>query len=290
MPGIAGQFFKEFGLTVSVAVLFSLVVARLVTPLLAAYFLKPAKHTHARRELLEGFYQQRAGLGAGPPDGWPRPSAACCSSPRSPWSASCPKGFTAARRRRLRLSARRGPPGATRADMDAGGPAGRPAVPQAQPDVEQRLRPGRRIGGGFGGGGGADLRDGTVSHGAQGQDRKPTTEEFKGEIRAGAAQDPDVRVNTLGDGGGASTSDFVLAGENGPLLEDGRAKLVDADERPEGPSPTAPVPRPPPSVRTDRDRRKPDEAARLGVNSVDTSARSLRVATIGDIDANVRQV
>ncbi len=41
MPGIPGQFFREFGLTVSVAVLFSLVVARLLTPLLAAYFLAP---------------------------------------------------------------------------------------------------------------------------------------------------------------------------------------------------------------------------------------------------------
>ena len=41
MPGIPGQFFREFGITVSVAVLFSLVVARLLTPLMAAYFLKP---------------------------------------------------------------------------------------------------------------------------------------------------------------------------------------------------------------------------------------------------------
>ena len=41
--GISGQFFREFGLTVAVAVLFSLLVARLLTPLLAAYFLK-AKH------------------------------------------------------------------------------------------------------------------------------------------------------------------------------------------------------------------------------------------------------
>jgi len=36
MKGMAGQFFREFGLTVSVAVLFSLVVARLLTPLMAA--------------------------------------------------------------------------------------------------------------------------------------------------------------------------------------------------------------------------------------------------------------
>ncbi|MCB1476955.1 MAG: efflux RND transporter permease subunit [Rhodobiaceae bacterium] len=48
MGGIAGQYFKQFGLTVAVAVLFSLLVARLVTPMMAAYFLKgedgPAEH------------------------------------------------------------------------------------------------------------------------------------------------------------------------------------------------------------------------------------------------------
>jgi multidrug efflux pump subunit AcrB len=40
MPGIAGQFFKQFGITVSALVLFSLLSARLVTPMLSAYFLK----------------------------------------------------------------------------------------------------------------------------------------------------------------------------------------------------------------------------------------------------------
>jgi multidrug efflux pump subunit AcrB len=44
MSGIAGQFFKQFGITVSVQVFFSLLAARFVTPMLAAYFLKP--HTH----------------------------------------------------------------------------------------------------------------------------------------------------------------------------------------------------------------------------------------------------
>ncbi len=47
MPGIAGQFFKQFGITVSALVLFSLLSARLVTPMLAAYFLKP--HHRAER-------------------------------------------------------------------------------------------------------------------------------------------------------------------------------------------------------------------------------------------------
>jgi multidrug efflux pump subunit AcrB len=40
MPGISGQFFKNFGFTVVVSVLLSLAVARLITPVLAAYFLK----------------------------------------------------------------------------------------------------------------------------------------------------------------------------------------------------------------------------------------------------------
>lgn len=39
--GVIGQYFKQFGLTVSVAVLASMLVARLVTPLMAAYLLAP---------------------------------------------------------------------------------------------------------------------------------------------------------------------------------------------------------------------------------------------------------
>jgi multidrug efflux pump subunit AcrB len=41
MPGIAGKFFREFGWTAATAVLFSLLVARLLTPMMAAYLLKP---------------------------------------------------------------------------------------------------------------------------------------------------------------------------------------------------------------------------------------------------------
>ncbi|HTH29403.1 MAG TPA: efflux RND transporter permease subunit [Sphingobium sp.] len=40
MPGVSGEFFKNFGLTVVSAVLVSLAVARMITPMLAAYFLK----------------------------------------------------------------------------------------------------------------------------------------------------------------------------------------------------------------------------------------------------------
>jgi len=40
MPGISGQFFKSFGYTVVISVMMSLFVARMITPLIAAYFLK----------------------------------------------------------------------------------------------------------------------------------------------------------------------------------------------------------------------------------------------------------
>ena len=56
MPGIAGKFFREFGWTAATAVLFSLLVARLLTPMMAAYQLKahpapPAETALMRRYL-----------------------------------------------------------------------------------------------------------------------------------------------------------------------------------------------------------------------------------------------
>ncbi|AXV16015.1 ABC transporter permease [Neorhizobium sp. SOG26] len=41
MPGIPGQYFIQFGLTVAFSVFFSLMVARLITPLMAAYLMSP---------------------------------------------------------------------------------------------------------------------------------------------------------------------------------------------------------------------------------------------------------
>ena len=44
MDGMAGKFFKQFGWTAALAVLASLLVARLLTPMMAAYIMKPAMH------------------------------------------------------------------------------------------------------------------------------------------------------------------------------------------------------------------------------------------------------
>ena len=58
MPGVSGQFFKNFGLTVVVAVLMSLAVARLITPMIAAYFLKSAGHASHGEGRLMDLYQK----------------------------------------------------------------------------------------------------------------------------------------------------------------------------------------------------------------------------------------
>ncbi|MDX3773554.1 efflux RND transporter permease subunit [Chromatiaceae bacterium AAb-1] len=47
MKGLAGKFFVQFGWTASIAVFFSLVVARLLTPMMAAYLLKKPTRPHA---------------------------------------------------------------------------------------------------------------------------------------------------------------------------------------------------------------------------------------------------
>ncbi|WP_440978380.1 efflux RND transporter permease subunit [Sphingomonas pseudosanguinis] len=56
MPGVPGQYFKNFGLTVVVSVLMSLAVARLITPMIAAYFLKSAGHaSHGEGKLMDAY-------------------------------------------------------------------------------------------------------------------------------------------------------------------------------------------------------------------------------------------
>ena len=70
MQGVVGQFFQPFGITVSAAVLISLLVARTLSPLLAVYWLRPRSQkpteqgwsgfVHAYRRLLQWSLAHRA--------------------------------------------------------------------------------------------------------------------------------------------------------------------------------------------------------------------------------------
>ncbi|MCP5398477.1 MAG: efflux RND transporter permease subunit [Sphingobium sp.] len=58
MPGISGQFFIQFGMTVVVAVLISLAVARMITPMVAAYFLKAhGEASHGEGGLMDRYME-----------------------------------------------------------------------------------------------------------------------------------------------------------------------------------------------------------------------------------------
>ncbi len=55
MGGIPGQFFKQFGLTVAISVFFSLLVARLITPMMAAYWMKEPPRPEGRSWLVRTY-------------------------------------------------------------------------------------------------------------------------------------------------------------------------------------------------------------------------------------------
>jgi multidrug efflux pump subunit AcrB len=60
MSGVPGKFFVQFGWTAAIAVFFSLVVARMLTPMMAAYILRPPQE-RARRSALAGKVYMRLG-------------------------------------------------------------------------------------------------------------------------------------------------------------------------------------------------------------------------------------
>ena len=55
MGGVPGKFFVQFGWTAAIAVFFSLVVARMLTPMMAAYMLHPPKKAHADPKWMPGY-------------------------------------------------------------------------------------------------------------------------------------------------------------------------------------------------------------------------------------------
>ncbi|MEO8114073.1 MAG: efflux RND transporter permease subunit, partial [Phenylobacterium sp.] len=284
MKGMAGQFFREFGLTVSVAVLFSLVVARLLTPLMAAYLLKPSKDPHPRKPF-EGFYRNVLV--------WALDHRIIASIVGGVlFFASVllvpllPKGFQPAGDPDYLYVSIQGPPGATAESMDRTAQRVN-ALFQKQPEVTGVFAQigSRSGGGGFGPQGGSNLTDGTVTV-LLNPHRTIKGEAIKARLRADLRAIPDARVGFLDFQGGAGFQQ-ILASDNPEALNRAAFELEKemrtltqiADPRPSTP-PTGPevVIRP-----------RPDEAARLGV-SVDTIAQVARVATVGDIDANVAKL
>ena len=282
MPGIPGQFFKEFGLTVSVAVAFSLLTARLLTPLMAAYFLKPTPHAHERGPL-RGPY--RTALEWALSHRWVSIIGGGLMFAASLLLVGViPKGVQPEGNPDYYYIDLQGPPGATPSDMErlvqnvTHLVAHRPETDHVFATV------GSTSSGGFFGGGASSLNQGTVTVVLKDREHRPPVTRIKDIVRPSLATVPDAQVtfDSGGFGGGGVT--VTLTSDNGPLLE--KTALELQREMHTLPILANPVPGSPPVGPEIVIRPKADEAARLGV-SIDTIASVARVATIGDIDANV---
>ena len=286
MKGIPGQFFREFGITVSVAVVFSLVVARLLTPLMAAYLLKPAPKPHPRKPF-EGLYRDTLEWALDH-----RIVASIIGGVLFVGSVMLvpllPQGFQPAGDPDYIYVNLQGPPGATVADMED--TASRVAkVFEGRQDVRgvfaqvgstvSSFGPGSR------GGGGSDLRSGTVTV-LLNENRTTSGDALKAATRQALRAIPDARATFLSSEGGSgiqqvltSNDPVALQAASLELEKQMRTLSLIANPRPSVP-PTGPevVVRP-----------RPADAARLGV-SVDAIAQVARIATVGDIDANVAKL
>lgn len=219
MSGIPGKFFKEFGWTAALAVMASLVVARLLTPLMAAYILKPGGGDAKDGKLMRNYLR------------WVN----WCLNHRVLTSLFAiiffvasimmipflPKGFVPAPDRGQTQVTLELAPGSTLADTYAAAEAARKIIAQVPDVVDVFSAIGRGASGDlFSSGGGADVRKANLTvkltHRSK-RDRKQQAVEA--EIREKLQQLPGVRV-AIGTGNSGEKFVLILGGDDASILAD----------------------------------------------------------------------
>ncbi len=280
MAGIPGRFFKQFGWTAALAVFASLVVARLLTPMMAAYIMKPLVAAEKEPRWLALYmrasawclrHRLRTLLGA-----------LLFFAGSLALIPLLPSGFIPADDNQQTQVTLELPPGSLLADTRA-------AVAQAS---ERVARVGyvqsiyTAIGGGsagadpFAGSGAADPRKATLTLRMAPRGQRPLKQEIERRLRAELADLPGVRVK-IGLGGSNDKYVLALASEDPQALADA-ARAVERDLRTipgiGNVGSSASLVRPEIAVRPDFAR-----AADLGVTT-SAIAETLRVATVGDYE------
>ena len=273
MGGIPGQYFKQFGLTVAVSVLFSLLVARIITPMMAAYLMRGTVHgTEGRdgfimRALMRivGWTMRHRGLtlltGVGIFAG-------------SIWSATLlPTEFIPASdigRSQIQVEL---PPGAT---IDNTEDAARRLSAQIDevPEVQSV----------FVYSDGSDVTEARVmiNYGKK-ETRERSQFVLEEELKQRLSGTPDMRINFQNENGQNDLTINVLgATEEGAALAAERlATAMSQLPSLESVTTTARLQRPEIQITP-----RADVAAQLGVSASDM-ATTLRVATLGDVEANL---
>ena len=213
LGGTVGQFFQEFGLTVAISVLCSLVVARLLTPLMAAYFMKPAAHAQERKPF-KGWYRSLIEWALA--NRWKSLGVGGALFVASLFLATLlPTGFTPPSDNGIVEMTIEGAPGATLEDMR-----------NANATLTRELRKEQDVDLVFSSvGSGGDVRSGAVTVLLK-EGRERTTQEFQAAIRPLLLRVPDVRLGFGRSGsGGSTTVQILLASEDGDKLAQAAATL-----------------------------------------------------------------
>ncbi len=280
MVGIVGQYFQQFGLTVASAVFFSLLVARLITPVLAAFLLQRHDDLKSADGPTMDRYLRLLRLSLA--HRWITIAGATAFFAFSillliwiPKSFVPPSDFSSS------IVSVELPPGVRIEDTAA---VSRQVVDalKDQPEVTAIVE---SIGGGDGGGGAADVRSGQIYVTlVRPEDRNVSQDEWEKRMAPRLREIPDARVGfqSLGPGGGRAVS-LYITGEDPAAAEVVANRVVEQlKEIPELDDP-----------RINGDYKRPEIlvtpraglAAELGV-SVAAISQTIRIATMGDIAAN----
>lgn len=292
MPGVAGVFFKNFAMTVVVSVLLSLAVARMITPMIAAYFLKAhgtASHGEGRlmdaylrvlhwsldsskvirdrsvsrvRRFLSRFRDHRI---------WIMGIGVVAFLLTIVMFGAVPMQFFPDSNRDISIVRLEMVPGTTIKQTEQTADAVMEII-NKQPETELAMQSVREGNGSIY----IKLRD----------DRKRTSIEFENELGPILSAIPDARVHFQsqnGGGGSGRALSVMLSGSDPVLLDKTAATLV--EQMRTIPEVSAP--------RVNADMRRPeliitprlDLAAQLGVTT-NALSQAIRIATMGDIDQN----
>lgn len=272
--GIIGQYFKQFGITVAVAVLASLLVARLLTPLMAAYLLRPKK-TPAHQE--GGARRSRLMSGYLGLLGWTLDhkltsiaTAVAIFIGSMALTQFLPAGFLPVSDSNLSTIKSELAPGARLADTD-----------KVALDLVEKLRERPEV----------DHVLATSSEIRKAEllvvlkpraERSLTRQQFEVAVRPLMQSIPDIRFTFQSDGGGGGRNvSVVLAGDDPQKLTEAARNLVAGMKglpQVANVASTLPLPQPELLIRP-----RFDEAAQLGV-SIEAIGTALRIATIGATD------
>jgi multidrug efflux pump subunit AcrB len=288
MSGVPGKFFKQFGWTAALAVFASLVVARVLTPMMAAYLLKPIPAD--QRDVPDGRVMR----------GYLATVAWCLKHRIATALAAAaffvgsillvpllPTGFIPADDFGQTQVSIELPPGSTFSDTFAAAERAR-ALVSANPHVQRVYT---AIGGGmsgvdpFAGGGSSEVRKATLTINLTPRADRPGLRKqvIEGELRQAMQQLPGARVK-VGLGGSGEAYVLVLSGDDGAALAEA-ARAVERDLRTipglGNIASSASLVRPELVLRPDAAR-----AADAGVTTA-AMADTLRIATSGDFDSGL---